>query len=134
LQDLMTTLINSVDTESLRVRQPDPSPDSPFTGQDSYGTQSSTTGVLRIFMRSGDYPATSQLFLDKTGQAQNSVIQQAFGMELRYLGKSLTNQGSGSKAKKKGNLFMIRSLGRANAGADISFIAQREVLVDYLPN
>lgn len=131
--------IGSQDAGTITVSS-DPLP-SDAAGNDytDYGILNKTTGNLRLFLRSGDklYKDTS-LFLSKKGSnasfLQDSVVEPAFDLEVRYLGPSMTLTASGTKTKNQGGLFLIRTLGRANIGSTgQSFIAQREVLVDHTP-
>ena len=144
IQDAMGQLLDAVGSEDpgMRPTGTDPLPSS--DGKDKYidyGMLNTDTGSLRLFLRSKDKDyAGSSLFLAKkgdTGFLQDSVIQQSFDIEIRYLGASLTPSGSGSKVKKQGTLFLVRTVGRANIGTigttGQSFISQREALLDYTP-
>ncbi|HJU84610.1 MAG TPA: hypothetical protein VJ600_10400 [Holophagaceae bacterium] len=138
IQLAMGDLINALETQPASTST-DPQPNDPFQSDyTSYRILNTTTGSLRVFLRSGDsaYQNTSMQMAKKgdVGFQQDTVVQQAFDVEIRYLGPSLINTSSGQKAKKRGTLFMIRTVGRANIGqTGQSFIAKREVLVDYNP-
>lgn len=142
VQAQMVKLLDAIGNTDLRTTGDDPTPNSPAgTGPGSYGLLSNNNGSLRFFIRSGDYTSATAPHLFQTGYVdgsngftQKSVVAQAFDVEVRYLGVSLGNKASGTRAKKQGSLFLIRSVGRANiTGTGQSFIAQREVLVDYTP-
>lgn len=139
LQQAMSDMLNALESAAPSQTTSDPKPNDPYqTDYTSYKILNTTTGSLRIFLRSGDSAyQNSALTMAKKGDPgflQDTVVQQAFDVEVRYLGASLLNVASGVKAKKRGTLFLIRSLGRANVGqTGQSFIAQREVLVDYNP-
>jgi len=141
VQTQMNKLLAAIGDTGLRVTKLDPLPNTaPGGGPDAYGNQSGNSGSLRFFLRSVDFDKTTapELFQTSAGGAgfaqKDSVVAQAFDVEVRYLGESLANRASGSKAKKQGGLFLIRSVGRANIGTTgQSFIAQREALVDYAP-
>lgn len=141
VQAQMTKLLAAIGDSNLRVIKLDPSPNAPAgSGPDDYGNQSGNSGSLRFFLRSVDFDKTSapELFQTAAGGTgftqKDSVVAQAFDVEVRYLGESLANRSSGFRAKKQGGLFLIRSVGRANIGTTgQSFIALREALVDYTP-
>lgn len=141
VQVQMNKLLAAIGDSSLRVTKLDPLPNTaPGSGPDTYGNQSGNSGSLRFFLRSVDFNKTTapELFQTAAGSTgfvqKDSVVAQAFDVEVRYLGESLANRASGFRAKKQGGLFLIRSVGRANIGATgQSFIAQREALVDYAP-
>jgi hypothetical protein len=136
----MDNLLRSVGDDEIKIYKADPKPSDPGgTDWADYGNVSTSTGSLRVFVRSKDSSvAGTELFQAGKGVAgftQDTDINQAFDVEVRYLGNPMGNQASGTKAKKKGSLFLIRSVGRANvATTGVSFIARREVLVEYMPS
>jgi len=138
--EAMDNLLRSVGDDEIKVYKADPKPSDPGgTNWADYGNVSTSTGSLRVFVRSKDSGvAGTELFQAGKGVAgftQDTDINQAFDVEVRYLGNPMGNQASGTKAKKKGSLFLIRSVGRANvATTGVSFIARREVLVEYMPS
>jgi hypothetical protein len=142
MQTQMGKLLDAIGNQGLRVAAIDPTPNSgPGGGPDSYGNTSDNSGSLRFFLRSVDFTsATAPELFQSTYNGggnnfmQNTVVAQAFDVEVRYLGESFSNRSSGIRAKKQGGLFLIKSVGRANIGTTgQSFIAQREALVDYTP-
>lgn len=150
MQNAMSGLLTAAGSQDPGARpsvSTDPLPGTPAqSNYTDYGILNSTTGSLRVFLRSGDadYQNTA-LFLTKPSSGNTlfkqttSQVVQAFDLEVRYLGAPLASRASGGKAKKTGNLFLIHSLGRANitdnAGKTLqSFIAQREAIVEYTPD
>jgi hypothetical protein len=139
VQTRMADLLAAIGDGTLRVAKADPLPNSPGGG--SYGNLSETTGSLRFFVRSIDYTPSTAPDLFQTGYTtgsttflQPSQVQQAFDVEVRYLGDSFASKASGTHAKKEGGLFLVSTVGRANIqGTTQSFIARREALVDYTP-
>jgi len=139
VQARMNSLLAAIGDSALRTAGDDPQPNSPASGD--YGLLSNQTGSLRFFLRSLDYTSATAPELFQTGYTtsgttflQPSQVQQAFDTEVRYLGESLASRSSGTRAKSSGGLFLVKTIGRANIqGTSQSFVAQREVLVDYTP-
>lgn len=125
-------LVDAVDQEGARVVGVDASPNVKGTGN------TSPVGYHRIYMY---HDATStDLLHSKTGYTQDTVVQQAFDLEIRYLGSVPLASGGAittSKDQQAGNkryYFLFRSLGRADIGSTgQSFIAQRDAITEYIP-
>lgn len=102
-----------------------------------YGTVSSTSGSLRVFLRSIDYPNSALWLSGKgtTGFSQDTVVSQSFDTEIRYLGVSFKDRLKPTGVKKNGGLFLVRSWGKATVGSTgQSFMQRREALMDYTPH
>lgn len=137
LRASMDYLINAIDLAAAQTVGTDPKASSAAgSGYAAYGNVSDTSGTMRVFFRSLDYPGT-EMYLAKqgsTGFSQTSDVVQSFDTEIRYLGRPLGNRASGYKAQTKGRLFLLSSIGRATVGnTGQSFIARREALMDYIP-
>lgn len=103
------------------------------------------TGILRTYI----YPSTQGQDLNPStsNYTQQSVVQQAMELEVRYLGPyplpntggiSISKSGGGGATGSQRFFFLIRSTGRANVNptspsftsAAQSFIARRDAIVD----
>lgn len=134
IKTAMDTLVDAIDLVEKRVPGVDATPGTPGTGN------MSPSGYLRTYLYSS--PTSSDLTMAKTGYTQATEVQQAFDIEIRFLG-AIPIQGQGMltaqrAASQGGNqarryYFLVRSLGRANIGTTgQSFVAMREIISDRL--
>lgn len=119
LQNQMTSLVNAIDAAAPPTSGVDGTLNTKGTGN-----MSNTSGTFRVYLYAEDNPNT-EMNMTPT-QLQPSEVKQAFDTEIRYLGDMNRSHKKGSTKRP---LWLIRTIGRANIGAQ-SFVSQREILAE----
>lgn len=132
IRNAFLTLVDSIDRVELREVGVDATPSVRGT------KNTSPTGYQRIYLYHDT--SSSDLLLPKTGYTQDTVVQQAFDLEIRYLGSvpvstsGAITQLKDQQAANKRYYFLIRSMGRADIqGTGQAFVAQRDAIAEYIP-